>query len=267
MASIFAHTTRRWSSSDDRHFWAFTYAKGERAVRWGVMLDSGGEDDDWHGCHIRFYLGRHTVLMELPNWLLRPRVIKAGTPSWYGVQKYDETFCREYGFNFFEGSLHVHYGPQTHDSESTKSKCFFYPWHAQRLVRHVIYDADGALFAEGEKWVDYKVREACPTVDFAFKDYDGEDIVAKTRIEERTYVRWEGRFKWLSRFCRRKTHRSLELSFTKEVGPRKGSWKGGTVGHSTEMQLGETREDAFRRYCGENRLTFVGGMRKDVEHG
>lgn len=37
---------------------------------------------------------------------------------------------------------------------------------------------------------------------------------------------------------------------------RKGSWKGGTIGHSIEMPPGELHADAFRRYCAEHNMTF-----------
>jgi hypothetical protein len=43
--------------------------------------------------------------------------------------------------------------------------------------------------------------------------------------------------------------RSLSISFKAEVGPEKGSWKGGMMGHSIEMLAGESQEQAFRRYC------------------
>jgi hypothetical protein len=60
--------------------------------------------------------------------------------------------------------------------------------------------------------------------------------------------------------------RSLDLRFSDEIGPEKGSWKGGTVGHSIDMLPSESPEAAFRRYCeqehrakyGTYRLTYVG---------
>lgn len=41
----------------------------------------------------------------------------------------------------------------------------------------------------------------------------------------------------------------LDLRFSEEVGPQKGSWKGGTIGTGCDMLPGETPEQAFRRYC------------------
>lgn len=52
--------------------------------------------------------------------------------------------------------------------------------------------------------------------------------------------------------------RSLDIQFSGETGTRKGSWKGGTVGHSIDMLPGELHEAAFRRYCSEHKMAFVG---------
>lgn len=49
-------------------------------------------------------------------------------------------------------------------------------------------------------------------------------------------------------------------------GPEKGSWKGGTIGHSIEMLPDELHEAAFRRYCDQDhrakgrsyRIRFIG---------
>ena len=56
-------------------------------------------------------------------------------------------------------------------------------------------------------------------------------------------------FAWLSIFRRAKIRRSLSLTFSEEVGPEKGSWKGGLMGTGIEMLPGELHEAAFRRYC------------------
>jgi hypothetical protein len=76
-------------------------------------------------------------------------------------------------------------------------------------------------------------------------------------IQEREWLRGVKAFRWLSRFFYPKIRRSLNLEFHKEVGPRKGSWKGGTIGHSIEMLPGELHEAAFRRYCEKNNMTFI----------
>ena len=77
-------------------------------------------------------------------------------------------------------------------------------------------------------------------------------ISMTTKIEEREWRFGTGYFKWMSLFRPAKISRSLKLDFSDEVGPEKGSWKGGTVGHSIDMLPGELHEEAFRRYCSED---------------
>ena len=126
---------------------------------------------------------------------------------------------------------------------------------------------DGSLFAHLKQGIRYDsperaarddLEKSCPTVEFTFRDFDGEEIIATTKIEEREWKFGTGYFKWLSMFRRPKVRRVLDLSFSAETGRRKGSWKGGTVGHSIEMIPGELHEAAFRRYCAEHEMTFGG---------
>ena len=84
-------------------------------------------------------------------------------------------------------------------------------------------------------------------------------FTARTLIEEREWRLGEGWFKWLSLFRGPKISRSLDIRFSGETGRRKGSWKGGTTGHSIQLKfLGELHETAFRRYCAAHEMTFVG---------
>jgi hypothetical protein len=50
----------------------------------------------------------------------------------------------------------------------------------------------------------------------------------------------------------------LDIRFSEETGRRKGSWKGGTLGHGIDMLPGELHEAAFRRYCATHEMEFVG---------
>lgn len=252
---------RRWSGENDRHFWPFTLCTGDYK-RWGVMLDSGARDDGEGDCHIRFHFRRTTIICELPR-LVSDYCIRheanwdAATVARIGRNWYYERHSREYGFTISEGSVHVHYGPQTHSSTTTKVKVYWIPWRDWRHIRTSLYDKQGEHF-----WTEYSkdrtawaassaVKDACPKVQFEFDDFDGERITATTHIEEREWRLGTRSFRWLSLFRRPKVSRSLSLDFSKEVGPEKGSWKGGTLGHGIEMLPGELHEDAFKRYCQE----------------
>lgn len=265
----------RWSGEGDRYFGPFTYCytpkPGYRPL--SVMLGSG-DGDDYPGCRLRFSAFGHTLIVAIPP-IIRPwrrwreitteptrsKMIEQGrTPGYWDSQN------REFGFSAGEGALHWHYGPQTHSSETTKSRCWFYPWREHRMVRHTLYDLEGDKFADLPDWgfrhkngwaVKNAIEDACPVARFEFEDFDGERIVATSKIEEREWKRGKGVFR-LFYLGRNSVSRSLDLQFSSEVGRRKGSWKGGTIGHSIEMLSDELHEAAFRRYCEEQGLTYVG---------
>lgn len=187
---------------------------------------------------------------------------------------YWNVWRREYEVYVNEGAMHLHYGPQTHDSLTTKSKCYFLPWKQWRHVRHTMYGLSGEQFwTEATKprrnWDDWhKAREQCPKAKFLIEDYDAARIVATTYVEEREWRFGEKWCSWLSLFRRPKIKRSLSIDFAAEVGLDKGSWKGGMTGHGIDMLPGELHEDAFRRYCeqevqsknGRSRITFLGAV-------
>lgn len=267
---------KRRYSDNDWHLWPFTLSRsGYR--NFGVMLDSGAQEDSAGDCHIRIYAGRWVLICELPplvaDYCIRHEANwDADTVARLGRNWYYERHPREYGFTVADRVLHLHYGPQTHDSRSTKSRCWFLPWCNWRHIRHSMYDLKGRHFWtewDGDRpaWeAQQAVKNACPVARFEFADYDGQRIVATTRIEEREWRLGTGWFRWLSWFVKPKIYRTLDLEFSAEVGPEKGSWKGGTLGHGTEMLPGELHEAAFRRYCEKEhrskyrpfRVTYIG---------
>jgi hypothetical protein len=255
---------RRWSDND-RHFGPFTLAVGDYR-RLGIVLDSGADESP--GCNLRFYIFGCTLLIDLPP-IIRPWRQKIVAHSWdaatverMGRNWYWDEHPREYGFSVSEGFLQVFLGRQTHDSATEQSWCKFLPWTQWRFVRHSFYGLDGYHFwtaPKGMPWSEgRKIEEMCPSVSFEFEDFDYERITASTKIEEREWLFGEGWFKWLSLFRKPKVRRSLAIEFSKETGKRKGSWKGGTLGHGIEMLPGELHEAAFKRYCREHDMTFIG---------
>lgn len=263
----------RWSDND-RYWGPFTYSYDRKGYRpFAVLLDSGSGDEDTRGCRLRLSAFGHTLIVALPP-IIRPFQEKVVAQYWddatiqrLGRNWYWRREHREFGFSCCDGFLHIHYGRQSHDSRTEKSGGYFLPWRQWRHVRNSLYGLQGEHFwseprrAKGKpfNFDDWRAaKETCPSRSFAFKDFDGESLTVDTRIEEREWRLGEGLFKWLSLFRRPKVRRSLNLEFSGETGRRKGSWKGGTVGHSIDMQPGELHESAFRRYCALNNMTFVG---------
>lgn len=270
-------------TDNDRKFGLLTYARSSWNP-WRLVLSSGGGDDD-DGDPVNTltaYAFGWVARIDLPS-LISPFKVKHMATSWdaatvarLGRNWYFETFPRKFGFCLNDGHFILYLGAQTHDSTTTQSWSCFLPWTEWRHIRFSLYDTTGAHF-----WTQFEAQrkngsgrfkermdaeDECPSITFAFNDFDGERITATTRIEEREWRLGTGWFKWLSLFCKRKIRRSLDIDFSSEVGPEKGSWKGGTTGHGIEMLPGELHEAAFRRYCEQEqrskyrpfRLTFIG---------
>ena len=271
-------TRRRWSDND-KNFGPFTFSFREKWRHTGIMLSSG--EDEYPGASLRISAFGSTMIVSLPS-VIKPHThwvdltgrdwAKPGLDGRCGYMQIDR---REYGFTLSDGHLSVHLGRQTMDSSTTQDWGCFLPWTQWRHVRQSFYGRCGEHIATlpdtGKPYAgdfgrfdrEQAIADAIPTISLDFLDFDGESIVAKTRIEEREWRFGTGKFKWLSLFRRPRIKRYLDLRFSGEVGERKGSWKGGTVGHSIEMVAGELHEDAFRRYCEQNKMTFV-GLAKEV---
>ena len=260
----------RWSDHD-RRFGPFIYARDSKHHRpMSLMIDSGGREDSNAPCTLRIRGFGHTLIIAIPA-IIKPwrHWVDLSNREWAkadvatGKKGYWDEHPREYGFSLSDGHLSVHFGAQTMDSSTTEDWGCFLPWTQWRHVRMSIYDQTGAHYwtePKGrffESWDDRKAAEKHCEVVFLFADYDGEELTVSANIEEREWRFGTGWFKWLSWFGPRKIRRSLDLRFSGETGNRKGSWKGGTLGHSINMLPGEMHEAAFRRYCQENRMTFI----------
>lgn len=259
-------TAIRWSDRD-RYFGPLTFAPAsEGRSSYALLLVSGG--DEGARCHLRITVRGHTLLVALPP-ILPPYREKVFPESWdaatiarLGRNWYWNVERRELGFSLYEGHLSVRYGRQSHDSLTEQSWGCFLPWTQWRHVRHSLYGLRGEHFwtePPARDWSDYQRQvDACPSRTFAFVDFDGETLTARTRIEEREWRFGTGAFRWLAWFRPAKVRRSLDIEFSGETGPRKGSWKGGTIGHSINMLPGELHAAAFRRYCAAHEMEFRG---------
>jgi hypothetical protein len=259
----------RWGD-DDRRFGPFIYARDLRGYRpFALVLSSGGGHDNDAVCTLRASAFGHTLIAILPA-VIKPwrRWVDLSKYEWAterdGVKGYWDQHAREYGFSLNDGHLHVKLGAETGDSSTTQDWSCFLPWTQWRHVRTSIYDRAGRHYwtePNGGFFENYearKVAEKSCAVTFSFDDFDGETLTVDAIIKEREWHFGTGWCKWLSWFRRPKISRSLDLSFSGETGRRKGSWKGGTVGHSIEMKPGERHEPAFRRYCSQNEMEFGG---------
>lgn len=247
--------SRRWSD-EDKYWGPFTYAP-DKYKNTAIVLNLG--DEDYPGDQLRFSLFGHTFIVALPS-----------------IARMDE---RQYGFSHSEGYLQVFFGRRSDDSSKEQRWSCFIPWSNWRHVRYSLYGLNGRHYATQPKYkkpqtieqgnTDYcrwkAIEDSCPTQSFSFKDFDGQELTAKTKIEEREWRLGEGYFKWLSFFRKPKIRRSLDIQFSGETGKKKGSWKGGTVGHSIEMSPGYLHATAFRDYCKQHEMTFLGYAKESPE--
>lgn len=227
---------------------------------WGairLVLSSGDEDDPV--TTITAYAGYRIIQLRLPP-VLRPFRIKREAKYWsaadvkrMGRNWYYETHSREYGFSLSDGFLQLFFGPQTNDSETTKSWSAFLPWTQWTHVRESFYDLDGhevSTFPGSASFEQvWEARARIPRAAFQVVDYDGQEVTATTFIREMEWLRGTGWFKWLSHFTKPMVRRRLEIEFSDEVGPDKGSWKGGLVGTTIELKTGELHLNGIRRFC------------------
>lgn len=267
-------------TGNDRRLGPVVYGRTDwRPLR--LVWSSGGGTDDGDEARntLTGYAFGWAASVRVPN-LIRPLRIKhvanwdSATVARLGRDWYYETHPREYGFCVSDGLLSLYFGAQTDCSTTTESWSRFLPWTQWRFVRHSFYGLDGEhLFDEDqslrgderfEQWREQ--RDSVPKRTFEVEDMDGTRVAVTTFIEEREWRFGTGWFKWLSIFRRPQVRRSLDIHFGSGVGPDKGSWKGGLVGHSINMLPGELHEAALRRYCeqehdsrsGAFRLRFIG---------
>jgi hypothetical protein len=265
----------RWSDNDKR-LGPFIYARDRGGYRpFAVVLSSA--DDEGRACNVRFSALGHTLIIRLPP-VIKPHRERTTAQYWdadtiqrMGRDWYWQIDQRKYGFSISEGFAQFFMGRSTLDSETDRSRGWFLPWTQWRYVRFSLYGLAGEhLWTQKQQsgarigfandaWEERRQRQdTCPSVTFIFDDFDGERLTATTRIEESEWLAGEGWFRWISLFRRPKIVRSLDIAFSGETGRRKGSWKGGTIGTSINMMPGELHEAAFRRYCDENNMTFIG---------
>lgn len=235
-----------------------------------LKLCSGGDEDGYQHCHIMGYLFGYVFRIRLPR-ILRPSKVWVDT-SKYGWSTnpaggYWQSWQREYGFSCHEGHFSIYYGQQTHDSSTDKRKGWFLPWTQWRFIRHEIFDADlKSFYRSNGKGSTYDQQQAVSKVAFRLTDYEGEELIAQTYVSEREWKFGTGWCKWLCLFRRNMVRRDLEISFNREAGSDKGSWKGGVMGTSITMLPSENHEQAMRRFCelehrakhGRYRLVFGG---------
>ncbi|MDD2267627.1 hypothetical protein [Sulfuricurvum sp.] len=185
----------------------------------------------------------------------------------YSNETYPQYAEREFGITISDGNfLQIKYGKQEGFSnglswsniKENRWSCFL-PWKEKKYIYHHFLTLDRKLWCDVTKaYTSWEIKEIQPNKKFEFLDFDGEKITASCTVEQRRWEHGVGFFRWLKYFNKPIISTSLDLHFSAEVGKRKGSWKGGTIGHSIEILDDESVQECFMRYCEKENLTFIG---------
>lgn len=246
---------------------------------WRFTIESHGGDEGYKWNTLTAYFFGFVVSLYLPR-IIQPQRRKVQAVYWnadtiarMGRDWYWDEEPREYGFCLSEGHFILYYGIQPGDSSRDQHWSCFLPWTQWRFMRFSLYQPDGTHFYTQHEAVrrlgsgmdlfreQQDAEERVGKIVFQIQDFDGEIIAATTHIQEREWhfgTKW---YSWLSWFRKPKILRSLDIRFSSEVGRDKGSWKGGTIGHSITMLAGETPTQAFRRYCEQEHRSKNGPYR------
>lgn len=232
-------------------------------LNFGMYITSKNEDADRDYCQLCLHWMDTYKYFKLPD-ILKPKVIiveNTYMPEKYGTTR-NEYIEQRYGFSVYEECFWINHGNYTHDSSTEQQTSFNLGWRDYTFVRWSGYDPQHNLighFENGSERLDWphveKLRESLPKVQIQFNDYDGEEIVATCYIQEREWYVGRGWFAWLKYFNKPLIRRTIDISFNKETGDRKGSWKGGTIGTGEDMSPNETVFEAFLRYATKHNFT------------
>lgn len=167
-----------------------------------------------------------------------------------GIQDCDSA---AWGFNYHNNTLWIYVGGAGNSEGGRKWKTFEMPWNLT-WVRTSTLLYDKTWFNETKRnrksWkgsdygsYDWLNENKWKETHLYNDKYDDKELYATISISEREWrPLW---FKWTNLFA--KTKRTIDIEFDQEVGKRKGSWKGGTIGCSYELLPNETPLQCLRR--------------------
>lgn len=251
------------------------YAKSDYWA-FALTLSNPGEYYD-KGDHRTNYCNLHFALFGNSWWFKIPELFKP-RKKWVDTSRYDwsknpeggywDYIKRQYGISITSDTVHIAYGIQPggwHSNDPANSdhtKVFWIPWKNMTYHHEELFTPEWKSYAilhEPAKGVSFdhrqevwelhrRIKEKVPKIKFRFNDYDGEEIIATCYISKRMWRHGISWCKWLGYIRKPLIKYALDLEFSKETGYNKGSWKGGTVGHSVEIEYGESPLEAFKRY-------------------
>lgn len=242
-------------------------------AQFSLGIKSTGEHNDRSEKYnlVNFSFWKYEVWFKIPP-IIKPKLEYVDTTNIFNRPAgYYKTINKNYGFSIDREALHVHYGIQpgvwcpADPKNSDHTKVFFNGWEATDRIRYEFLDLNGNHFAfandDANGRIDFDAIRKCeatvPKMEIKFNDYDGEEITASCYVTEMEWEYGRGLFKWVKYFRKNIKFKQLQIEFDKEVGDRKGSWKGGTLGTSHVIENGETPQQCFIRFGELNKFTNI----------
>lgn len=121
---------------------------------------------------------------------------------------------------------------------------FYFPWAYQFLKREVLLNSGwrkeerGDDFWDKQKWEGQIKTEIYPYT-YTLNSGEKQNVTAEIYQEKRYWRRWFG--------LQTKCNHYIEIEFSDEVGERSGSWKGGCIGCSYQINKEETPLQCLQR--------------------
>lgn len=167
----------------------------------------------------------------------------------YGIAIHNDTFWIYKG-GFYDESI-----GQVQDRNSSWS--WYLPFFSYEFDGHWIQNQDREWVLMGNRQNDgpepWKFRESgnayteSHSYKYTLRSGQIQERTATCTIEKRKWHR-----KWFP-FLKR-TSQVIDIEFSDEVGERSGSWKGGTIGCSYEMESNDTIKSCLRRMESERKF-------------
>ena len=160
----------------------------------------------------------------------------------------DECYPPKWGISIHNNTFWIYKGGKGNMGGGCKWWTFYIPFITKDWYRTSILLKDGTWEHEtkGNKKNFYKDewKDKQAVWDYDFTDkYDNTIIPTKIYVNEREWrPKW---LKWTKLFAKVST--DIDVHFSKEVGKRKGSWKGGTIGCGYQIRPNETPLDCLKR--------------------
>ena len=248
--------TKVYDSYDLQYNWCF--------IKVTSHLDEDGNIEDKRNTLCIGFGGRY-IKWLLPFSIIKPVLDYRSSYTRDDVEvPYEVYEEREYKISYDkkEGYINIHwnYADQllyniTKHKGYSKWITFFWGDFSCSCSKWELLNLDKSLFKDITK-ANYEERQELDKhhqyIEFTFLDYDKEEITATGKLVRRVYSygNQNSVTRWIMKFFRKPIDNIyLEMEFHKELGPNKGSWKGGVTGQGCKLLPDELPEDGFLRYC------------------